>query len=201
MPPIPCPDHEAALADHRPVVGIDEVGRGPLAGPVVAAAAFLPAGHGIQGLRDSKALSEKKREALLPLILERAHVALGAVSAREIDAFGIAPATNLAMRRAADALTAPQDAVAIVDGNRPPELSHLEVITEVKADGSCPSVAAASIVAKVIRDRAMKRLALRYEAFGWASNKGYGSKAHREAILAHGPTAHHRRSFLAKLLS
>lgn len=195
----PCPHYERDLARGRPVIGVDEVGRGPLAGPVVAAAAYLPSGHGIEGLRDSKALTEKRREKLAPIILSEARIALGAVSAAEIDSLGIEPATKLAMRRAVDALGPIEGAVAIVDGNRPPDFGPLDVITEIKADASCPSVSAAAVVAKVTRDRAMIRLGQRYEAYGWHTNKGYGSAAHRAAIVEQGVTAHHRRSFLKNI--
>ncbi|MEO1040738.1 MAG: ribonuclease HII [Pseudomonadota bacterium] len=196
---IPCPDYEAKLADGWLVVGVDEVGRGPLAGPVVAAAAVLSGP--IEGLRDSKALSEKKRNVLTHTIVAEAAVSLGAVSARGIDDLGIEKATHLAMQRAVDGLCLKTDAVVLVDGNRAPSFGEMRVITEVKADASCPSVAAASIIAKVTRDRAMTRLAERYNAYHWHTNKGYGSKAHREAILAQGVTRHHRHSFLTKLLS
>ncbi|NNU15124.1 ribonuclease HII [Parvularcula sp. ZS-1/3] len=197
----PCPDYERKLSQGRPVIGIDEVGRGPLAGPVVAAAAYLGDAQ-IEGLRDSKKLSEKKREALAPIILREAKVGIGRVSADEIDSLGIEPATKLAMRRAVEAL-GPLEGIdaplAIVDGNRPPDLGALDVLTEVKADTSCPSVSAASIVAKVERDREMKELAQTFDAYGWHTNKGYGSKAHRDAIVEAGVTPHHRRSFLRNI--
>jgi ribonuclease HII len=204
MPTAPCPAYEAEIAQNRPVLGIDEVGRGPLAGPVVAAAAFFPSGFP-DGLNDSKKLTEKRRETLLPEVLATAIIGVGGVSARMIDEIGIGPATLLAMHRAAEAALGkkrlPDGAIALIDGNRPPRDFPLPVQTEVKADGSCPSVAGASIVAKVLRDRAMARLAVRHDAYGWHTNKGYGSKAHQEAILTAGVTAHHRRSFLTKLLS
>ncbi|MEM7739836.1 MAG: ribonuclease HII [Pseudomonadota bacterium] len=196
---IPCPDYEASLTQGSMVIGVDEVGRGPLAGPVLAAAAVLR--RPIEGLRDSKALSEKKRVRLTDQIVAEALIGLGAVSAQGIDGLGIEKATHLAMQRAVDALSLTDAAVVLVDGNRAPSFAGRQVITEVKADASCPSVAAASIVAKVTRDRAMMRLAERYGAYHWHTNKGYGSKAHREAILAQGVTPHHRHSFLTKILS
>ncbi|MEO1658490.1 MAG: ribonuclease HII [Pseudomonadota bacterium] len=196
---IPCPQYEASLAGGSTVIGVDEVGRGPLAGPVVAAAAVL--GTPIDGLRDSKALSEKKRNLLTVQILREARIGMGAVSAQGIDALGIEKATRLAMQRAVDTLGFEGEAVVLVDGNRAPKFGDRRVLTEVKADASCPSVAAASIVAKVTRDRAMVRLAARYAAYCWHTNKGYGSKAHREAILSQGVTPHHRHSFLTKILS
>ena len=196
---IPCPDYEASLAHGAVVIGVDEVGRGPLAGPVMAAAAVLRAP--IEGLRDSKALSEKKRNALTDQILSEANVGLGAVSAEGIDALGIEQATRLAMQRAVETLNYQGEAIVLVDGNRAPVFGERRVITEVKADASCPSVSAAAIIAKVTRDRAMIRLAARYGAYHWHTNKGYGSKAHREAIVSQGVTRHHRQSFLTKILS
>ncbi|MEM9810049.1 MAG: ribonuclease HII, partial [Pseudomonadota bacterium] len=166
-------DYEQSLTPSSVIVGVDEVGRGPLAGPVVAAAAMIDRADPIEGLRDSKALSEKRREALTLVIQARALVALGAVSAAEIDRLGIAPATDLAMRRAVLALAPPPGAAIIVDGNRVPDLGAQTTIAEVKADGSCPSVAAASIVAKVTRDRAMVRLSERFPDYHWHTNKGY----------------------------
>lgn len=196
----PCPDHEAALAGGRAVIGVDEVGRGPLAGPVVAAAAYLPDPGLVEGLRDSKALGEARREVVAGCVLAHARVAVAGCSAALIDAIGIEKATRLAMQRAVLRLAPPQGVVILVDGNRAPEFGAHTVITEIKADASCPSVAAASIVAKVARDRAMVRLAARYAAYGWHTNKGYGSAAHRRAILEAGPTPHHRRSFLGRIL-
>lgn len=195
-----CPHYEREIARGRAVIGVDEVGRGPLAGPVVAAAAFLPDTQAIEGLRDSKTLTEKRRNALTIEILGKAVVALGGVSAAGIDRLGIGPATKLAMQRAVAALVAPDEAIVLIDGNQAPFFEGREVMTEVKADGSCPSVAAAAIVAKVTRDRAMARLCARYEAYGWSSNKGYGSAQHRAAILTEGVSPHHRRSFLGRIL-
>jgi ribonuclease HII len=203
MPSAPCLDYEARIASGRPVLGIDEVGRGPLAGPVIAAAVYFP-GRVPEGLNDSKKLTEKRRERLLPEIWRAGIVGVGGASARLIDEIGIASATELAMHRAALAVirtaALQQETVALIDGNRPPRNFPLPVLTEVKADGSCPSVAAASVAAKVLRDRAMVRLAVRYDSYGWHTNKGYGSKLHQDAILTAGVTKHHRRSFLKKLL-
>lgn len=180
------------------VAGIDEVGRGPLAGPVVAAAVILPRDAGILGslvstLNDSKKLSAKKREILFDQILSCADVGVGAASVREIDQINILQATFVAMRRAVGSLGHQPD-YALVDGNKDPGLI-CPVQTVVKGDGRSLSIAAASIVAKVIRDRAMARLAVRYPCFGWEGNAGYGVKKHMEGLKLNGPTIHHRRSF------
>lgn len=196
-----CPAYERELTGGRVVIGVDEVGRGPLAGPVVAAAAVLPTGLRIAGLKDSKKLAAKRRDALTETLLEQAQVALGAASARVIDELGIERATHLAMQRAVAQVAARPDALVLVDGNRAPDFGGRDVLTEVKADASCPSVSAAAVIAKVTRDLAMVRLAQRYGAYGWHTNKGYGSAAHREAIVAIGVTEHHRRSFLTKILA
>ncbi|TVR63359.1 MAG: ribonuclease HII [Gemmatimonadales bacterium] len=176
------------------VAGVDEVGRGPLAGPVVAAAVVLEPGCAIEGATDSKRLSGLRREALSREILARARfVGIGAGSVREIDGTGIAHATALAIHRAlADLPTRPEHVV--VDG-RP--LSRLRWPHEavVKGDARIHSIACASIVAKVCRDRLMRRLHGRYPGFGWARNAGYGTREHMEALRAFGPTPHHRRSF------
>ncbi|MEM0930619.1 MAG: ribonuclease HII [Pseudomonadota bacterium] len=196
---IPCPDYEKSITGGALVIGVDEVGRGPLAGPVVAAAAVLE--KPIDGLRDSKALSEKRRNIVIDDILAGARIGVGAVTARGIDQLGIERATHLAMQRAVDMLNFDGEAIVLVDGNRAPPFGDRRVVTEVKADASCPSVSAASIVAKVTRDRAMIRLAARHSAYHWHTNKGYGSRAHRDAILSEGVTRHHRHSFLTKILS
>lgn len=196
-----CAHYEAERAGGRPVIGVDEVGRGPLAGPVVAAAAYLPDPAAIAGLRDSKALSEKRREALTKLILAEARVSISGVPASAIDAMGIERATQLAMIGAVAGLLAPDQAVVLVDGNRAPTFGGRDVIAEVKADATCPSVSAAAIVAKTLRDRGMIKLAQRYGGYSWHTNKGYGSAAHRAAILSQGVTPHHRRSFLTKILA
>ena len=177
---------------HREIVaGIDEVGRGPLAGPVVTAAVILPTP--IEGLADSKALTKRRREALFPQIMSQALVGLGAASVREIDQLNILQATLLAMRRAVARL--PQTpTLALVDGNQNPGLG-LRTELVIKGDATVPEISAASIVAKVIRDRLMTKLALRYPFYGWESNAGYGAAKHREAMETQGVTAHHRRSF------
>jgi len=173
------------------VAGIDEVGRGPLAGPVVTAAVILP--EAIKGLADSKALSEKRREALFPVIMEQALVGIGAASVREIDHLNILQATMLAMRRAVERLPK-TPTLAMVDGNQNPGLGiRTELV--IKGDSKIPEISAASIVAKVIRDRLMRKLAQRHPFYGWESNVGYGAKQHRDAMNAQGVTAHHRRSF------
>ncbi|MCC9620674.1 ribonuclease HII [Thalassospira sp. MA62] len=180
------------------IAGIDEVGRGPLAGPVVAAAVILPRDDRlpvelITELNDSKKLSPKKRDRLCGLIMTCAEVGIGAASVREIDQINILQATYVAMRRAVARLADVPDQ-ALVDGNRDPGLP-CAVETVVKGDGKSLSIAAASIVAKVVRDRAMARLAVRYPFFGWEGNAGYGVKKHIEGLGTVGPTPHHRKSF------
>jgi len=176
------------------VAGVDEVGRGPLAGPVVAAAVILPPGCAVPGARDSKTLSPARRELLADEILARAHaVGLGAASVREIDRLNILVATRLAMARALAHLTEPPDHV-VVDGLRVKDLGwdHDAV---VGGDGLVHSIACASILAKVVRDRLMGRLAVRYPGYGWETNMGYGTRKHRGALERMGPTAHHRLTF------
>lgn len=194
------PEYERELCEGRPVIGVDEVGRGPLAGPVVAGAAYLLDPMLIPGLRDSKALTEKRRLALTERLHADADIAIAAASAATIDAIGIEKATHAAMRLAVAALRAPSNAIILVDGNRAPEFPVRAVMTEVKADATCRSVSAAAIAAKTARDQMMEQLAVRFPQFGWHTNKGYGSAAHRSAIIQHGPTLFHRQSFLTKIL-
>jgi ribonuclease HII len=174
---------------------VDEVGRGPLAGPVFACAVILGEGVHIQGATDSKKLSRPRRVELADEILARAEaVSLGAASVREIDRLNILLATRLAMRRALDSL-AERPHHVVIDGLPVKGLgwSHDAI---VGGDSKVHSIACASIVAKVARDGLMQRLASRYPHFGWESNAGYGSQAHRDAVLEHGPTPHHRLTFL-----
>ena len=190
-------ERETALwnAGRTIVAGIDEAGRGPLAGPVVAAAVVFPAGQkAIRGLRDSKVLSADMRERLAVVIRARAiAVGVGAASVREIDRINIRRATILAMRRARARLAlAPHE--VLVDGLAVPELGRAHVAI-VDGDACCQSIAAASVVAKTVRDRLMRRLAARYPAYAWDDNKGYGTPEHLDALLALGPTRHHRLSF------
>lgn len=177
------------------VAGVDEVGRGPLAGPVVAAAVVLRPGTRIEGATDSKLLDPDEREHLARLIVERAGaVALGAASVREIDHYNILGATTRAMRRALARLPDRPDHV-VVDGLPVKRLGwpHEAV---VGGDALVHSIACASIIAKVCRDRLMHRLALRYPGYEWHTNVGYGTAAHREAIERMGLTPHHRRTFM-----
>lgn len=181
-----------------PVCGIDEAGRGPLAGPVCAAAVILPLNCHIDGLNDSKKLTEKKREALFPLIQEKALAwGIGWASAEEIDAINILQATFLAMKRAVEQLSV-QPGWALVDGNRMPPLD-VPGETVVKGDAQCASIAAASILAKVSRDRLLEEWDTLYPEYGFAKHKGYGTKAHYDAILRHGVLPIHRKSFLKNL--
>jgi len=180
------------------IVGIGGVGRGPLAGPVVAVAVILPRDDRLPSvllteLNDSKKLSAKKRDRLFDVIMNCAEVGIGAASAREIDQINILQATYVAMRRAVDRLENLPDQ-ALVDGNRDPGLP-CNVETVVKGDSKSLSIAAASIVAKVVRDRAMARLAVRYPFYGWEGNAGYGVKKHMAGLGEVGPTPHHRKSF------
>lgn len=176
------------------VAGVDEVGRGSLAGPVVAAAVVLEPGLGIDGAADSKSLGGIRREALAREILARARfVGIGAGSVREIDRLGIAEATAIAVRRALAALPFEPEQV-VLDG-RPMRRLGVAHHAVVKGDTKIHSIACASIVAKVCRDRLMRRLHQRYPGFGWARNAGYGTREHMEALRVLGPTPHHRRSF------
>jgi ribonuclease HII len=179
------------------VAGIDEAGCAPLAGPVVAAAVVLPAWsrkpRRLHGLTDSKLLPEPERERLYRAIVTVARIGIGAASAAEIDRVNIYNADMLAMRRAVAALGFELD-LALVDGNRAPKLA-CRVQTIVKGDSRSLSIAAASVVAKVTRDRLMARLAGRYPGYGWQTNRGYGTDDHYVGLLRFGPTRHHRLSF------
>lgn len=175
------------------VAGVDEAGRGPLAGPVVAAAVILNPNCTPAGLRDSKALSETRRTDLAAALWKTARIGVGVASVEEIDRLNILRASLLAMTRATANLPAPPS-VCLVDGNIKPRLA-CPAYTVVKGDAKSSSIAAASIVAKATRDRMMRGLAKDFPAYGWERNKGYGAPAHRAALAAHGVTPHHRRSF------
>jgi len=182
------------------IAGVDEVGRGPLAGPVVACALVLPADTWVEGADDSKRLTRARRETLTRRILDSgAEVGLGAASVREIETLNILGATCRAMQRALAALDRPPGHV-VVDGLRVKGLGW-EHEAVVGGDGLIHSISCASIVAKVVRDDLMCRLARRHPSYGWETNAGYGTRAHLEAIRRSGITAHHRRSFLGNQLS
>jgi len=191
------PDLELERAAGGIVAGVDEAGRGPLAGPVLAAAAVIDAAQLTPTLRDSiddsKKLSAARREAILGELAGCARIGLGAASVAEIDRLNILGATMLAMRRSVLALAVLPD-IVLVDGNRAPDLP-CPARTVVGGDAICLSIAAASIAAKVTRDRIMARLAARHPGFGWERNAGYGTAAHRDALARLGATPHHRRSF------
>ena len=183
------------------VCGIDEAGRGPLAGPVVAAAVILPEGIELPGVNDSKKITEKKRELLFDFVKENALAwGIGEASETEIDEINILQATFLAMHRAVDALQVPAD-FALVDGNR---ISGLDIPSEcvIGGDGKVLSIAAASILAKVSRDRyAAGEMHERYPQYGFDGHKGYGTKAHYAAIEQYGICPLHRKTFLKKVLN
>ena len=176
------------------IAGVDEVGRGPLAGPVTAAAVILDPSNIPQGLNDSKKLSAKRRENLYDLILKSATVAVAHVSVEEIDRINILQASLLAMRNAVAALN-PQPAHLLIDGNRVPDPINIPAQPIIKGDGKSLSIAAASIVAKTVRDRLMAELSLQNPGYGWEKNAGYPSKQHILALQRLGVTPHHRRSF------
>lgn len=180
------------------VCGVDEAGRGPLAGPVCAAAVILPQDVNIPGLNDSKKLSDKRRREMYPLIKEQAIAySIAFATEEEIDSINILQATFLAMQRAIDGLQTKAD-FALIDGNRENDFG-LPVKTIVGGDGLSASIAAASILAKVTRDDFMLDLAKEYPQYGFEVHKGYGTKAHYEALAQHGPSKVHRMSFLKKL--
>jgi ribonuclease HII len=176
------------------VAGVDEVGRGPLCGPVVAAAVRLDPARIPEGLNDSKKLGPARREALYDLLMATADVAIGAASVEEIDAINILQASHLAMIRAVAGLNAPPDHL-LIDGNRLPRDLTIPAEAIVKGDARSVSIAAASVVAKVWRDRIMVDLAQQHPGYGWERNAGYPTKDHLEALRNLGPTPHHRRSF------
>ena len=176
-----------------PVAGVDEAGRGPLAGPVVAAAVVLDPKCIPEGIDDSKVLTAAKRAALCAQLLACAKVGVGVASVEEIDRLNIFWASMLAMTRAVAALGFPP-AFVLVDGNRCPDWEHSSHAV-VGGDALCLSIAAASIIAKHRRDSMMIELDALHPGYGWASNKGYSAKAHFEALRALGPTPHHRKSF------
>ena len=190
-------DYEIALQNdgYKMICGVDEAGRGPLAGPVVAAACILPIDCEIEGLNDSKKLSEKKREILFDEIKEKAIAySIASASNEEIDALNILNATMLAMARAIEGLPVKAD-FAIVDGNCVRNFP-IPAITIVKGDAKSPSIAAASILAKVTRDRLCMEMDAMYPEYNFKKHKGYPTKEHRDLVIAHGPCPLHRRTFL-----
>ena len=181
------------------ICGVDEAGCGPLAGPVCAAAVILNPEDPIPGLDDSKKLSEKKREALFPEIQKRALAyGIAFASAAEIDEINILQARFLAMRRAVEQLSVCPD-FALVDGNRDPAIPKVETLCVVGGDAKSASIAAASILAKVTRDRWMLELDRQYPQYQFAKHKGYPTALHQELILEHGPCPEHRKTFLKKI--
>lgn len=191
-------EKEALVKGYKSVCGVDEAGRGPLAGPVCAAAVILPEGVIIDGVNDSKKLSEKKRESLFDVIREQAlSYSIAYATVDEIEEINILNATMLAMRRAIDGLDIKAD-YAMIDGNKIPPID-IDAECIVKGDAKSMSIACASILAKVSRDRLLYKYAEEYPMYGFDKHKGYGTKVHREAILKYGPCPYHRKSFLKKL--
>lgn len=180
------------------ICGVDEAGRGPLAGPVCAAAVILPKGLVIPGLNDSKKLSDKRRRELFPIIQQEAvSFGIAFASQEEIDEINILQATFLAMRRAIDQLN-PQPEFALIDGNRETDFG-VPCKTVIKGDSLSANIAAASVLAKVTRDNWMMEAAEKYPGYGFEIHKGYGTKAHYAALEKLGPCPIHRRTFLKKL--
>lgn len=183
------------------VAGVDEAGRGPLAGPVCAAAVILPENCEIEGLNDSKKLSEKKREALYDVIIEKAiSYDIQLVDNNVIDEINILNATMLAMTNAVNSLSVKPDYV-IIDGNKVPGQLNIPSDCIVKGDAKSMSIAAASILAKVTRDRLMLELDKKYPEYEFARHKGYGTKLHQEKLLEYGPCEIHRKTFIGKILA
>lgn len=187
-------EHNAMARGARLVAGVDEVGRGPLAGPVTAAAVILKPDDIPDGLNDSKKLSANRREALWETIHAKAEVSIAHASVEEIDELNILRASHLAMERAVAGLPCQPDEV-LIDGNMIPKGITLPAQAIIKGDTRVLSISAASIVAKVCRDRVMWDLAQHYPGYGWETNAGYPSKSHRAALQNLGITPHHRRSF------
>ena len=193
-------EYERQYADYGLLCGIDEVGRGPLAGPVYAAAVILPKDCDILYLNDSKKLSEKEREELYDVIMEKAvAVGIGSNEAERIDEINILQATYEAMTKAVNSLNPKPDAL-LIDAVHIPQLEQYKQVSIIKGDAKSVSIAAASIVAKVTRDRLMKEYALKYPQYGFDSNKGYGSADHIAALKKYGPCPIHRRSFIGNFV-
>lgn len=190
---------EAKSKGYKAVCGVDEAGRGPLAGPVCAAAVILPENTIIDGVNDSKKLSEKKREALFDVIKSSARsYCIAYATVEEIESMNILNATMLAMKRAVEGLDVKAD-YAMIDGNRLPDL-NIDSEFIIKGDAKSMSIAAASILAKVSRDRLLCEYAKEYPEYKFDKHKGYGTKAHIEALKKYGPCPYHRMSFLGKIL-
>ncbi len=184
-----------SLEGYKVICGTDEAGRGPLAGPVVAAAVILPEGLIIEGLNDSKKLSEKKREALYDVIIKDAvSYAICEASVEEIDELNILNASQLAMRRCVEKLD-PKPDLVLVDGNIARDFP-IKAVPLIKGDSLSPSIAAASILAKVTRDRLCLKLDAEYPEYNFKKHKGYPTKEHREAVIKYGPSPVHRKTFL-----
>ena len=191
-------EQSAELKGYKAICGVDEAGRGPLAGPVCAAAVILPPNTIIDGVNDSKKLTEKKREALFDVIKETAvSYSIAYASVEEIESINILNATMLAMKRAVEGLDVKAD-YAMIDGNKMPQLD-IDGETIVKGDAKSMSIACASILAKVSRDRLLYEYAKEYPQYQFDKHTGYGTSAHREAILEYGPCPYHRMSFLKKI--
>ncbi len=194
-------ENEALSNGYEIICGVDEAGRGPLAGPVYAAAVILPKGHIVEGVNDSKKLSEKKRELLFDKIIDECVCySIGTASEKEIDEINILQATYLAMKKAVDGLEiVPQ--LALIDGNRIPPLTSTDARAIVKGDAKSASIACASILAKVSRDRYMLEMAKKYPEYQFEKHKGYGTKLHYEMIDKYGICEIHRKTFLKKVLN
>ena len=192
-------EQKAISKGYKHICGVDEAGRGPLAGPVCAAAVILPENTIIEGVNDSKKLSEKKREALFEVIKANAvSYSIAYSSVEEIESMNILNATMLAMKRAVEGLDIKAD-YAMIDGNRLPDLA-IDSEFIIKGDAKSVSIACASILAKVSRDRLLYKYAEEYPEYGFDKHKGYGTKAHTQAIREYGPCPYHRMSFLKKIL-
>lgn len=191
-------ENEIYAGGVKRLCGVDEAGRGPLAGPVCAAAVILPQNCEIQGLNDSKKLTEKKREALFDVICAAAvSYGIAFATVEEIEEYNILGATFMAMNRAV-AMLDPVPELALIDGNRNTGI-QIPSRCIVGGDGKCADIAAASVLAKVTRDRYMRQMAELYPQYGFEKHKGYGTKAHYDAIRAYGPSPIHRPSFLRKM--
>ena len=191
-------ENEIYAGGVKRLCGVDEAGRGPLAGPVCAAAVILPQNCEIQGLNDSKKLTEKKREALFDVICSAAvGYAIACATVEEIEEYTMLGATFMAMNRAV-AMLDPVPELALIDGNRNTGI-QIPSRCIVGGDGKCADIAAASVLAKVTRDRYMRQMAELYPQYGFEKHKGYGTKAHYDAIRAYGPSPIHRPSFLRKM--